>query len=964
MRNVTSAFMRALADDKRDYICTATITLAQNLYNANGSVRVVEGKRYRISGTYTSVKYNGSAITITNGYFTAPTTGLLVVVGGNTTTVIRRVLDITNDNIWENGFKIEDAVSSDNVFEIGAAIINQGTIVLNNIYDEFSEFEFDGASVVMYVALADLDNNTTETIKMGTYVVDEPKYNGSIITLTCLDYMSLFDKPYTSHTGYPATLYTIITDACTKCGVTFASSSSNFPHKDFEIPYPPSDESTTYRQAVSWAAQIAGCFARVNSDGELEIKFYDFDALEEVTGDSLDGGTFDDGSPSYTSGDTADGGTFNPWNTGDVADGGSFTGQSPMHVIASSYSHTLSTDDVVVTGIRVIEKVDTSNVSDYADPYDNTATYSVGARCVYNNNLYECITAVTSAEEFNQDKWQQLTILEYNSGADGYVIAIEGNDLIHGKTGDDFNGQLIATHLGADLIGVKFRKASITHPNNPSMEAGDVALFIDRKGNQYPIIMSSTIFSVGDSQNTTSSAETPKKNSDRRYSQSTRNYVEMRKNLVIEQNFLENKLANASGLYSTDVAQPGGGTITYYHDKPNLSESNIAMMFTDVGFSLTANYQDTTPTWYGMTVDGQFIASKVDTVALFFNYAHGGTLKLGGASDVNGVLEIYDSSNSRVGRWDNSGLYIGNISSDLTSPNTKITTGGAITTNSLTANSYVYVNGNNQSYLNIPMSNSSAFTRISSDGFCINNRNNDEIVVNANNSNYRGLWVRPINQTVAVQQGVNVSISGVHVYPTNGNSFPNADIYSDSISLWSSTGSSNYKVFYAYTDDSTSPTRHGVFITGDLNVSGFQQKNKIVDTQDYNSRALSCYETPTPMYGDVGEGVIGDDGYCYVTIDPIFRETISDTSPYQVFLQKYGLGECYVHERKYAYFVVAGEPGLSFGWEIKAKQLGADQIRLRVYPHSDTEGHEEKIDYANEALIHIQDIQRERGITQ
>lgn len=963
MRNVTSAFMRALADDKRDYICTATITLAQNLYNPNGSVRVVEGKRYRISGTYTSVKYNGSAITITNGYFTAPTTGLLVVVGGNTTTVIRRVLDITNDNIWENGFKIEDAVSSDNVFEIGAAIINQGTIVLNNIYDEFSEFEFDGASVVMYVALADLDNNTTETIKMGTYVVDEPKYNGSIITLTCLDYMSLFDKPYTSHTGYPATLYTIITDACTKCGVTFASSSSNFPHKDFEIPYPPSDESTTYRQAVSWAAQIAGCFARVNSDGELEIKFYDFDALEEVTGDSLDGGTFDDGSPSYTSGDTADGGSFNPWNTGDVADGGSFTGQSPMHVIASSYSHTLSTDDVVVTGIRVIEKVDTSNVSDYAGPYDNTATYSVGARCVYNNNLYECITAVTSAEEFNQDKWQQLTILEYNSGADGYVIAIEGNDLIHGKTGNDFNGQLIATHLGTDLIGVKFRKASITHPNNPSMEAGDVALFIDRKGNQYPIIVSSTTFSSRDSQNTTSSAETPKKNSDRRYSQSTRNYVEMRKNLVIEQNFLEDKLANASGLYSTDVAQPGGGTITYYHDKPNLSESNIVMMFTDVGFSLTANYQDTTPTWYGMTVDGQFIANKVDTVALFFDYAHGGTLKLGGADDVNGVLEIYDSSNNRVGRWDNSGLYVGNVATDITTPNTKIVTTGAITTKSLTANDYIYIDGNSSSYLNIPMGTAtqtaSAFTRVSSSGFYVRNKQGDEVVIFSNNNNERGIRVRPVNYTHD-QQGVQVMRAGMSVFSYNSNptTEPWVSIYNDSITLYKLIGSVSRKIFYANAESS-----YGVEVYGSFSVSG--TKNRIVDTKDYATRSLTCYETPTPMFGDVGEGIIGDDGYCYVSIDPIFLETISSISKYQVFLQKYGPGECYVSERKSAYFVVAGEPGLSFGWEIKAKQIDLDQSRLQRYERFDERVDvKNEMDYGSEALIHIQDIQRERGITQ
>ena len=68
MRNVSSAFMRALAEDKRDYICTATITLVQNLYS---NPQVKKNMRYRISGTYTSVSLDGVAITVTEGYIHA-----------------------------------------------------------------------------------------------------------------------------------------------------------------------------------------------------------------------------------------------------------------------------------------------------------------------------------------------------------------------------------------------------------------------------------------------------------------------------------------------------------------------------------------------------------------------------------------------------------------------------------------------------------------------------------------------------------------------------------------------------------------------------------------------------------------------------------------------------------------------------------------------------------------------------
>jgi hypothetical protein len=110
------------------------------------------------------------------------------------------------------------------------------------------------------------------------------------------------------------------------------------------------------------------------------------------------------------------------------------------------------------------------------------------------------------------------------------------------------------------------------------------------------------------------------------------------------------------------------------------------------------------------------------------------------------------------------------------------------------------------------------------------------------------------------------------------------------------------------------------------------------------------------MFGDIGEGVIGEDGLCYVTIDPIFAQTIT-TDNYQVFLQKYGDGDCYVMERKPGWFVVAGTPGLAFGWEIKGKQQDYDQLRL--------ERNDEKFTvptqtYGDDAAKHIDEIRKER----
>lgn len=132
-------------------------------------------------------------------------------------------------------------------------------------------------------------------------------------------------------------------------------------------------------------------------------------------------------------------------------------------------------------------------------------------------------------------------------------------------------------------------------------------------------------------------------------------------------------------------------------------------------------------------------------------------------------------------------------------------------------------------------------------------------------------------------------------------------------------------------------------------------KNRVVETSDYGNRLLSCYETPTPMFGDIGEGQIGEDGLAYIWIDSIFSETIS-TASYQVFLQQYGEGDAYVFERKDAYFIVKGTPGLNFGWELKAKQIDLDQTRLAkeegyAIPHST---------YGENALIYIEELKEGR----
>lgn len=140
-------------------------------------------------------------------------------------------------------------------------------------------------------------------------------------------------------------------------------------------------------------------------------------------------------------------------------------------------------------------------------------------------------------------------------------------------------------------------------------------------------------------------------------------------------------------------------------------------------------------------------------------------------------------------------------------------------------------------------------------------------------------------------------------------------------------------------------------VLGDLSVSG--TKARAVRTGQYADRLLYCYETPSPLFGDLGEGVIGEDGRCHVWLDPIFAGAVSDAR-YQVFLQAYGPGECRVAQRNASRFVVEGTPGLAFGWELKARQRDYDQRRLEL---ADGLYAPEGTDYGALASKHIQNIQ-------
>ena len=195
------------------------------------------------------------------------------------------VLNLTNHQLWEKGFQFEDAVSGESSFDIGSVIVNQCIVNINNIYNDYSNYNFEGAEAVCYLGMnVGEKTEQIEKIRICTMtVVEAPYQNSSIISLTCQDNAHKFDRDYAeSKLSYPATRSQIIRDACNVCGVTLGTVS--FYGDDYVVQERPADEALTFRQVLSWTAQLGCQWMRCDEYGHLCVGWY---PLEPKAEDSL-----------------------------------------------------------------------------------------------------------------------------------------------------------------------------------------------------------------------------------------------------------------------------------------------------------------------------------------------------------------------------------------------------------------------------------------------------------------------------------------------------------------------------------------------------------------------------------------------------------------------------------------------------------------------------------------------------
>ena len=445
-------------------------------------------------------------------------------------------LDSENDFfISGNGYS-EDGGDG---FPLGSALSKSVTLVIDNIDERFSKYDFYYAQISLFTEadienrsydiwrdikgeeILDINGNTImltksriERLNEGTFTVLEPTAVGDTIELVGYDSMYKADADFTSKLSYPTTAGQLLREACSTCNIMLGS--PKFNNDDFAIEQAP--DKVTCREVIGYIAMLAVGNA-VIQDGTLVIKSYDFSAISKIA------------------------------SRADLVEDAGYS-------ILMDYQSDpdISTDPVVITGIATTKKVEN-----------------------------ESTILIRGTDDYALEITNPLI-----EGHEDDAINLIGDVLIGVKL-RGFSGEFFPdpTIEFMDLACVVDRKDKV-YPT-----------FITSHEFSY---LGSSSFSCGikdpERQKSTYYSEAKKV-----YEKANKEIKQNKTDFEAAVENLNKTLENASGMYSTESPQPDGSMITYIHDKPTVEESKNVIKVTSEAIGISNDGGKTYPYGLFLTGD-------------------------------------------------------------------------------------------------------------------------------------------------------------------------------------------------------------------------------------------------------------------------------------------------------------------------------------------------------------------------
>ena len=470
-------------------------------------------------------------------------------VGATVCKTMKLELDNTEDQ-WKNYNFYQAKVHAYLKLQTSVAEPASESIWMNDFYEPI--LDTDGNNIILSRAASE---DRYETIDKGVYTITTPEQYGEILSFTAMDDMYKTNAKYYSALTLPQPIMALVRDACESLNIPMGFSS--MAHGNVIVTALP--DNMTFRQLIGWAAMLETANARIDNRGYLQ---------------------------------------FIKWNFGAVENGSLV----PLKLEDYVNSPTLSSDDIVITGIRVKNKESES--------------------------LF---------------------------GTAGYVLELENNLLSDSDLGT------VAAWIGGNLVGAKFRNLQGDLLYNPLLEFGDMARSFDRNGNGYLTPITDVSSPLNGITTVKTQADDPIRNSSTYMSEATKALVEARQLVKDERTEREkaverlaNTLKESGGLYMTEDPQDDGSVIYYMHNKPTLEESDIVWKLTAEAIGISTDGGKTYP--YGFTVTGEMITRLLYAEGINASYINAGALivrdtngKIIFSADIDNNQIVIDGASVRIG---------------------------------------------------------------------------------------------------------------------------------------------------------------------------------------------------------------------------------------------------------------------------------------------------------------------------